>query len=169
APAAVCLLWTRVRGPRPVRALARVALLGGSQLVAVLLVAALINDYGLFYRNWSELASGITQLAGLRTARDPSVAGPSAPVAERLLPSSQPGYRDPRRWNTTGRLEAVTIRGRVSGLSEAALVYLPPQYFQPAYAGRYFPAVEVFTGYPGIDAYLVSRLKYPAVLLHLIQ
>ena len=33
-----------------------------------------------------------------------------------------------------------------------ALVYLPPQYFQKAYARTLFPAVEVMTGYPGIDA-----------------
>lgn len=170
SPGVVYLAWSRVRGPRVVRALLRAGLLGGAQLVAIMLVAALINDYGLFYRNWSELASGATQFAGLGTNREPIVVTPVNRVStERLMATSQPGYADPSKWSKTGRLESVVIHGSVSGLSEPALVYLPPQYFQPAFAHRFFPGVEVFTGYPGIDQYLVSRLKYPAVLLHLVQ
>lgn len=170
APIAVCLLWSRIRGPVIVRGVLRAGMLVGAQLVAIALVAALINDYGLFYRNWSELASGAKQFAGVGGRKDHVGLAPVRRfAASELVAISQPGYRDPRRWSTTGRLESVILHGGMSGLSEPALVYLPPQYFQASYAKRFFPGVEVLTGYPGVDQYLVSRLKYPAVLLHLIQ
>ena len=35
-------------------------LLGLSQVTAVLLVAALLNDYGYFYGSWAELLGGST-------------------------------------------------------------------------------------------------------------
>ncbi|MEO8851779.1 MAG: alpha/beta hydrolase-fold protein, partial [Allobranchiibius sp.] len=46
-----------------------------------------------------------------------------------------------------------------------ALVYLPPQYFQPKYAQSTFPVVQVFTGYPGDVRQIVDRIKYPNGLL----
>lgn len=171
APVAVCGVWSRVGGPAALRVLARGALIALAQLLAVALVAALINDYGLFYRDWSELGSGLAQLAGLGPSRSAGSfrnAGGPRTVGARLTATDAPGYRDPRRWPITGRLERVTIRGTVSRLSSPALVYLPPQYFRRADASRYFPGVEVFTGYPGIDQYLVSRLKYPHVLRDLV-
>lgn len=172
APVLVCMLWTRVRGPRPVRNAARVVMLAGAQLVAIALAAALINDYALFYKSWSELRSGSARLVGLgyQPAENHRVStSASRSWAGRLDVSSYPGYADPTRWSSTGRLESVTIRGAVSGLHSTALVYLPPQYFQNAGAPRYFPAIEVFTGYPGVEQYLVTRLKYPDVLRRLID
>ena len=62
----------------------------------------------------------------------------------------------------------MTISGGRSGLSEHAFVYLPPQYYQPAWAHRTFPAVEVLTGYPGNDLSLVNRMYYPQVLQQLV-
>ena len=50
------------------------------------------------------------------------------------------------------------------GLSEHAFVWLPPQYYQPAWAHRVFPAAEVLTGYPGNDLSLVNRMNYPQVV-----
>lgn len=171
APVVLCLLWSRVRGPAVVRVAQRAALLVVAQLVAIALVAAAINDYGLFYKDWSELASGARQIAGFNTtpATDlpPSAAERDAHL--KLTSTFEPGYGNENQWPRTGRLEVVTIHGAMSGLSEPALVYLPPEYFQPQYARKYFPAAEVFTGYPGVDSYLVSRLKYPTVLRHLLR
>ena len=58
----------------------------------------------------------------------------------------------------------MTISGGRSGLSEHAFVWLPPQYYQPAWAHRAFPAAEVLTGYPGNDLSLVNRMNYPQVV-----
>lgn len=171
APIAVCLSWPRVRGPVLVRGAVRLAMLATAQILAICLVAGLINDYGLFYNSWSELAAGASQFAGLgsQPAQHPELVANSRPSDTGVTVRPEPGYTDPGEWSRRGRLESVTIRGAVSGLRSHAFVYLPPQYFQPAYASRYFPAVEVFTGYPGIDQYLVSRLKYPDVLRRLIE
>src|SRR6476661_5196319 len=49
------VLWSRVRGPAPVRVAQRLGLVVAGQVVAVLLVAAALNDYGYFYGSWSEL------------------------------------------------------------------------------------------------------------------
>ncbi len=174
-PAATYLLWSRVRGPRAVRAATRVVLLGLSQLTAVLLVAALLNDYGYFYGSWSELLGGSTNDGRVVHARGrhqaiaarEAVALTARSSGDRVTPL--PGAAaSPAQWSTKGRLESVTISGGRSGLSDHAFVYLPPQYYQPAWAHRTFPAVEVLTGYPGNDLSLVNRMYYPQVLQQLV-
>lgn len=170
---ATLLLWSRVRGPRPARVGQRVGLVVAGQLAAVLFVAAALNDYGYFYGSWSELlgtsvsGSAVVHPAANRVTRhhggppraasfDPSLAGIDS-------------WSTPAQWATRGRVEALTLVGAHSGLSEAAAVYLPPQYFQKAYAGKRFPGVEVMSGYPGATRALVSRMQYPDVLLSQID
>ena len=154
-PLLAFLLWSRLRGPRPVRVVARLAMVLVSQLVALCLVVAAINDYAYFYKSWSEMAHGLTQIAGLGSSKEPaspqqiSDRGGSTPAsAGRISVHSYPSYSSPAEWQTRGRLESVQIYGGISRLQSHAYVYLPPQYFQPQYAGSYFPAAEVFTGYP---------------------
>src|SRR5689334_24208667 len=54
-PLLTVLLWPRVRGPGPLRAATRLAMVAGCQVTAVLLVAVAVNHYGYFYGSWSEL------------------------------------------------------------------------------------------------------------------
>jgi enterochelin esterase-like enzyme len=61
------------------------------------------------------------------------------------------------------------VAGAGSALSEQALVYLPPAYFRSGAAARRLPLVEVLTGYPGVPANLISRMRYPDRLLSAIQ
>jgi hypothetical protein len=49
------------------------------------------------------------------------------------------------------------------------LVYLPPSYFHTGPAARSIPAVEVFTGFPGVVHNLIDRLHYPDKLRDGIQ
>ena len=169
-PAATYLLWSRCAGRGSLRAATRVGLLGLSQVTAVLLVAALLNDYGYFYGSWSELLGGSTSDGRVVHARPrhgalaarAAVALTARSSGDRVTPL--PGIAtSPAQWSTRGRLESVTISGGRSGLSDHAFVYLPPQYYQPAWAHRTFPAVEVLTGYPGNDLSLVNRMYYPQV------
>lgn len=163
------VLWSRVRGPAPVRVAQRVALVVAGQVTAVLLVAAALNNYGYFYGTWSDLVSTPTVAVPVVHTSVP------APVTDhRGLPlsltqdaslSGLDTWSTPSQWATRGRVESTRLSGAHSGLSEPALVYLPPQYFQPAYARTVFPGVEVLTGYPGATRALVSRFKYPDVLL----
>jgi pimeloyl-ACP methyl ester carboxylesterase len=47
-------------------------------------------------------------------------------------------------------------------------VYLPPQYFQPAYARTRFPVVLAVTGYPGLAGGIIHRLALPVVAAQLM-
>lgn len=46
-----------------------------------------------------------------------------------------------------------------AGLAGPALVYLPPEYFQPRHRAHRFPAALVLTGYPGTAEALVTGLR----------
>lgn len=174
APALVYVLWSRLGGSRRLRVVVRLAMVAFEQIVAVLLVAAVINDYGYFFQSWSELGGGVAQTLGLgsddahpkdRGTRRLNLVPASA---GRISAHFDVSYSTSAEWKTRGRLESVTILGAASRLKSHAYVYLPPQYFQPRYAHLYFPGAEVFAGYPGTDQYLVSRLHYPNVLLGLL-
>ncbi len=52
----------------------------------------------------------------------------------------------------TGYLFRTTVTGAGSHLSRTVFVYLPPQYFQPAYKAYRFPAIELLHGSPGQPA-----------------
>jgi len=54
-PVATYLLWNRMRGPRPVRAAARLGLIGLGQAATLLVVGLLINNQYSLYASWSDL------------------------------------------------------------------------------------------------------------------
>jgi hypothetical protein len=178
-PVATYLLWSRWRGPRVVRAGARFALLGLSQLSAVLLVAALINNYGYFYGSWGELVGSAPNIPNYaRVAPEKVRAGGKVgqrgtqpdPVTAKAIGatiSSLPdiGWSTQAEWPTRGRVESVNISGSRSSLSSNALIYFPPQYFQPRYAHARFPVTEILTGFPGLDLEMVYRIAFPDKLL----
>ena len=164
------VLWSRVRGPRALRISQRLGLLLLTQVSTVLLVAAGLNNYGYFYGSWSDLLG--TQSAGAPDSTTISRAlgahgrtGAPLAVTRDATVAHESTWSTPAQWRTRGRIEPLTVTGAHSGLSEQALVYLPPQYFQAAWARTRFPAVEVFTGYPGTTSNLVRRMHYPDVLL----
>jgi S-formylglutathione hydrolase FrmB len=168
-PIATYLLWSRLPRRRVTRVLSRGVLLVSCQLVAVMLVAAAMNDYGYFYTSWSEL---IVSTVGnpIAPAPKPLAASPGAATNLRSDRTAVTFRRDtmwstPSQWLTRGRVVQVNLHGARSDLNNTASVYLPPQYFQPAYARTRFPAVEVLTGYPGSEAGLITRMSYPQYLL----
>lgn len=166
-PVAAVVLWHRIPGPRPVVLSARLASVVASQLAAVLLVGVALNDYAYFYGSWGDLWSSVTQTVDNRYPVSPVTyrhqASGARPAGVTLVASgTAPQSVPPARWPRAGRLESVHIQGDVSQLGTQAYVYLPPQYFQPAYRHTLFPATEVLTGYPGNDLNLVRRMDYPA-------
>jgi enterochelin esterase-like enzyme len=69
----------------------------------------------------------------------------------------------------TGRLLQVSMTGPRTGITvRGDYVYLPPQYFQPAYARARFPVVLALTGYPGSAWMLAARLGLPAEAARLV-
>ena len=165
----VILLWRRLSKRDWHAVLGRIGVLGGAQLMVVVLVAALANDYFGFYGSWHELfgvasASNETGQNVIGSPAGARVAGRRHQfvTVEQVSGLNVPGGSAPA---VTGQTQDVAIQGAITGLSTQAIVYLPPQYFQPAYAHYRFPAAIISTGYPGDLGALENRLKYPYRLL----
>ena len=164
--AAIVWAWPRVAGQQPVQVAARLAMIGVSQLLVIGAFLIWLNGYFSFYASWSQLlgvhtprpvaerlASRSTNPVTIYAGQPGPVAGGSGPallaapaVGTSVIP--RPGSR--LAPVATGRLLQVEIRGQRTGLdSGPGFVYLPPQYFQPAYRRTRFPVVLALTGYPG--------------------
>jgi len=151
-PAVLLSCWHRPRRAWlrwPVRGLMVLA----AQLSAVLLVAVLLNDAYSFYPSWRE-AIGL---------RQPQVSSPLAragiqdgAIAARTEQAAHTGH---------GTIVQITIPGATSHVGDhPALVYLPPQYGDPAYRTRAFPVVELLPGYVGHPRNWTDQLGVAAVL-----
>lgn len=137
-PAAALLLWSRVRGPRVLRAGQRLSLVVGAQLLAVLLTFVWVNDDYVFFASWDDL-----------------LGKPSAAPA--IVATS--GRSGPLRASDGGRLlQFRNYRGPSSGIEQPVLVHLPPEYDEPAYAHRAFPVVEFLAGWRGYPRSWLSQL-----------
>jgi hypothetical protein len=102
------------------------------------------------------------QTPGLTTVAEP---GPDGSTWNAVV-----GWADPTTWPRRGTVISTTLQGRISGLSEAAYVYLPASYFRPAggqdppaTGARTLPITVVFSGYPGDADRLITHLSYPDV------
>ncbi len=136
AVVAVVFCWDRVSRQPWLRWPARASMLIACQLTACLVVALFVNDQGLFFASWSDLlgnGSGTSTSQVRAGAYDRQLAAPKTVADGRkqglVLPVPIPDASDSRSHN--------------------ALVYLPPQYFERAYANRAFPVFELIGGYPG--------------------
>ena len=165
-PIATVVLWSRLR-PGPLSCLARGFGVFASQRVAVLLAAVFVNNYGFFYSSWTDLFTTGQPTTSIFSSTDPHVPGKGGnpATAGGITTTTYPSYSTPSQRNKRGRIDTVTIDCASTGMTSQGYVFLPSQYFQPAYAYKNFPGVEVFTGYPGHPLGLVERRHYPQVLL----
>ncbi len=136
AVVAVVFCWHRVSRRPWLRWPARASMLIACQLTACLVVALFVNDQGLFFTSWSDLFGGGsgTSTSQIRAgAYDKKLAKPNTVAVGR----------------NKGLVLPVPIPDATDSRSHNALVYLPPQYFDRAYANRAFPVFELLGGYPG--------------------
>lgn len=140
-------------------------------LPAMVFGVASVNKYFDYYQTWGALFS---DLSGSSEQSVPQVtaAGSGRPVSALL---GKPGRSAAR----TGYLFRTTVSGPDSHLTREVYVYLPPQYFDKAYANYRFPAVELLHGSPGspeswvnvmdliplYDQQLAAHKAQPAVLV----
>ena len=134
-----------------------------------------VNKYYGYYQTWGAMVADLTQQA-------PSAAS-GVPHVE-LAANSRSGTLDGSRSHLKaaqrqGYLMRLTVAGQRSGIARTVYVYLPPQYFQPAYRAYRFPVIELIHGQPGVpqdwitvvgvtrafDRLLADRLAQPAVLV----
>ncbi|MFD1661459.1 alpha/beta hydrolase [Streptomyces caeni] len=135
----------------------RVGLLFCTQLAIFASVGLVANQAFGFYASWADLFG---QEKGQGVVVDHGAAGSSGGPLQVVdtLPVSVAGGTRPQ---FGGQIQKVGILGRTSRIATPAYVYLPPEYFQPRYRTRTFPAAVVLTGYPGTAAALFKKLHYP--------
>ncbi|MEV5463025.1 alpha/beta hydrolase [Streptomyces sp. NPDC002788] len=141
------VLWSRIRGPRALRAAARTLMLLFAQGTAVALVFTLVNNANSLYDNWADLlgtGDHVQQAANLGADGTGGIALKRLPkVRQTFQPAGGP------RMSAAGGVRVTQLEGRVSGVNAEVYVWLPPQYDEPAYRHREFPVVELLPGYPG--------------------
>jgi enterochelin esterase-like enzyme len=64
----------------------------------------------------------------------------------------------------SGRVIQLALAGTQSDISRKGFVYLPPQYFEPAYARTRFPVLELLHGDPGAPTGWVYALNVPNLM-----
>lgn len=161
------VLWSRMRGPKPLRITARILMLLFAQGTAVTLVFVLVNNQNDLYDNWADLLGtgdhvqqaadlGKDGTGGITVARLPK-------VRQTFAAADGPGMR------AAGGVRVTQLRGRVSGVNAEVYVWLPPQYDEPAYRNKKFPVVELLPGYPGSAQAWFGSLKAHEQLLPLMR
>jgi S-formylglutathione hydrolase FrmB len=160
---ATVLLAPRVAGRRVPDVLARLGLVLGCQLCVVLAALDLANASFDFYGSWGDLVGvrSTTSETGTPSAQQPD--DPDVSRGAFVVPdTSAPHYH---LGTGQGRIDAVIIHGARTRISTHAFVYLPAQYFAPAYRRR-LPVIVAFTGYPGNAQNLITHLDLPKTVAH---
>ena len=161
--AAAAWYWGRFAAATWRARLGRAGVLAGVQLLLLFTVLAAANDYYGFYSGWGQVFGLAAGSLGGTGGSGVLSHGESAST---VVLTGTGGLQMPNGDDVqkVGELQYVTINGQRSGISQPAIVYLPPQYFQKQYAATDFPAAIVSTGYPGNMDKLVSLLHYPTRL-----
>ncbi|MFI6447947.1 alpha/beta hydrolase [Kitasatospora sp. NPDC050543] len=167
--AATIWLWPRLAGRGWAVLAGRLGTIVATQLAVVCTLGLLANNSFAFYSSWDDLLG--TGDDGPVTIQDQFGADAQGnALVQRIAGENVRGGgavgRDPAQ---AGKLDRIRIPGVASGLATEGYVYLPPQYFQPEFKEKRFPATIVITGFPGDAKNLVTKLNYPAAELQLIR
>ena len=134
-------------------------------LPAMVFGIASVNKFYDYYQTWGGMVSDLTG-QGASTIPKYTVAGAG---------SHKQFDKDIGRVTSTaedaqvGYLFQTTITGLHSHLARDVYVYLPPQYFQKAYAHYKFPVIELLHGSPGNPQAWLSVLDAIPTYLNLLE
>ncbi|MFI0742592.1 alpha/beta hydrolase [Streptomyces sp. NPDC021100] len=147
-------LWPRFGKKSVGSILSRVGMLLVTQLSLFAAIGLYANYSFGFYASWADLFG---------QEQDQGVVVDHSAGAHRVQVVGTQQVNVPRASvpRVAGRIEKVNIQGPESRIASPAFVYLPPEYFQPEFAKRTFPASVVLTGYPGTAEALIKGLHYP--------
>jgi Putative esterase len=131
---------------------------------AMLFGVAAVNKYYDYYQNWNAAISDFTsqgvQAAEPPTARPVTAAGLSTFLGDTI---DRPLARQ------IGFTLHLMVRGQLSHLDRSVYVYLPAQYFSPAYRHYRFPVIELLQGFPGLPQDWITVMDITAIMNELIQ
>jgi S-formylglutathione hydrolase FrmB len=140
--------WDRFSRATPARIVGRIVILLACQVSALVALGVVANNYFFFYGSWQDLLGGKQPIA------IPS--GTTGPVPTPVVA----GF--------AGRIRKIRVTGGPTGLSTFGFAYLPPEYYDPAYAKVRFPVVVTLTGFPGHPQHMITRAQYPQALQTLL-
>ena len=138
--------WMLTLGHLALRVIAAVL----SFAVAMLFGVLAVNKYYGYYQTWGAAAADLTN-TGAAVPQVPASSLASGALYDSLVKSAD--LRLARQQGYTARL---VIAGRRSHLTRQVYIYLPSQYFQPAYKGYRFPVIELIHGQPGVPQDWIS-------------
>jgi enterochelin esterase-like enzyme len=147
------------------RAAVRILAAGLAFALAMFFGVMAVNKYYGYYETWGAAIGDLTS-QGLTSV--PPVPGSGLPSRSQLATPGGGGI-----YRGLARRQGYTLRLAVAGLSShitrVVYVYLPPQYFQPAYMGYRFPVIELIHGQPGEPQDWINVVGVTATLDHLVN
>ncbi|WP_406207034.1 esterase family protein [Kitasatospora sp. NBC_01560] len=172
--AVALLLWSRARGPRPVRILSRLAMIVFCQVTAVLMVFVMVNNANLIYGSWDDLLGTGNHVRAVPQVppAEPGAAGTAGGAqsgGDAKAPRATQQFRGVDDPKVPNDVQKTDLKGQLSGVDGEVLVWLPPQYHDPAFKDRKFPVVELIPGFPGSSSTWYGTLRVSEQLKPLMQ
>jgi enterochelin esterase-like enzyme len=122
-----------------------------------------VNKYYDYYQTWGALYN---DLSGQTTSIPHLTAAGLGKGTAGSLKSLIGTANDSQIDEQYGLLFSVVITGHHTHIGRTAYVYLPPQYFQKAYANYRFPAIELLHGSPGDPQAWVNVMNVVPIYLN---
>ncbi|MFJ9338263.1 alpha/beta hydrolase [Streptomyces sp. NPDC101733] len=139
-------VWGKVRGPAVARLAARGTMVVFAQVTAVALVFVAVNRDMNFYASWGDLLGTGKYVTA---APDLGPDGLGGKKAEQVREEPKVRQEFAPVDGLGGRVRKTELDGKISGVRGDVMVWLPPQYDDPAYKDKKFPVVELIPGIPG--------------------
>src|SRR5580693_1731953 len=144
-------------------------------LPAMLFGVLAVNKYYGYYQTWNAVLADITHQGVSASSGVPEIKLTTGPKSGTLDGSHASLELAQQQGYTLRRM----VTGPRSHITRVVYVYLPPQYFQPAYSKYRFPVIELLHGQPGepqdwinvvgvtttLDALMARKQAQPAVLV----
>jgi enterochelin esterase-like enzyme len=125
-----------------------------------------VNKYYDYYQTWGALYN---DLSGQTTSIPHLTAAGLGKGTAGSLKSLIGTANDSQIDEQYGLLFSAVIAGHHTHISRTAYVYLPPQYFQKAYANYKFPAIELLHGSPGDPSAWVNVMNVVPIYLSAME
>ncbi|MFD9359110.1 alpha/beta hydrolase [Streptomyces sp. NPDC060031] len=160
------LLWSKARGPAVVRVATRASMVVFAQATAIALVFIGVNRDMTFYASWGDLFGTGKYVTAAPDLGADGLGGKKA-AEVKAEPKVHQAFEVVD--GLGGRVRKTELDGKISGVKGDVMVWLPPQYDDPAYKDKKFPVVELIPGIPGTGKSWFQGLKAHQVLEPLMK
>lgn len=150
------LIWLVKTKPIALRLVAGVMAFPPAMLFGV----ALVNRFYGYYTSWDDAWRDLTNQAPASVATVPDLGSEMDRVLRQAVTQ--------RSARVNGFAIETPLIGATSKITRNGIVYLPPQYFQSAYARVRFPVIEFLHGSPGGPSDFEGRIKTSGLLQKLL-